>query len=213
MRNWTSVLVCLLVSSITLAQEQPAQQQPQQPAKVSPQATTLQGNYSLDDRFNLVKTKSQSFQDYKVIKEFVLDGFWKITKDSVNKGKASLREANAKIKQLENDVLIAKNNLQAKEASVADITYDSTHISMLGIPFTKSAFLILATIVVVGLVLLLLTLLGALRLTRSSMKERALTVDLLTKEFDEYKKKALDKETKILRQLQDERNKYHASPR
>jgi hypothetical protein len=45
------------------------------------------------------------------------------------------------------------------------------------------------------------------------MKERALTVDLLTKEFDEYKKKALDKETKILRQLQDERNRYHASPR
>ena len=205
MRKWSSVFVCLLVSSLALAQEA----QPQKPAATP----MLEGNYTLDDRFSLVKAKSQSFQDYKVIKEFVLEGFWKITKDSVNKGKASLREAKAKIAQLENDVQVAKDNLKQKEASIEGITYDSTHISVIGIPFTKSAFIILGTVVVVGLVLALLTLLGALRFTRSSMKERALTVDLLTKEFDEYKKKALDKETKILRQLQDERNKYHASPR
>jgi len=209
MRKWNSITAaCFLVSSVVLAQEQ--QQQPQ---KTSPQAVTLEGNYTLDDRFSLVKAKSQNFQDYKVIKEFVLDGFWKITKDSVRKAKADLNQAKAKIAQLENDVLTVKNNLQAKEASVADITYESTHISVLGIPFTKSAFIVLVSIVVVGLVLALLALLGALRFTRSSMKERALTVDLLTKEFDEYKKKALDKETKILRQLQDERNRYHASPR
>lgn len=211
-------MACLLVSSVVLAQEQQAaQQQPQQaqqqPAKVSVQAASLEGSYTLDDRFNLVKTKAQTFQDYKVIKEFVLDGFWRITKDSVRKAKTDLREANTRIAQLENDVLVANNNLKAKEESVAGITYDSTHISVLGIPFTKGAFLILGTIVTVGLVLALLALLGALRMARSGMKERALTVDLLTKEFDEYKKKALDKETKILRQLQDERNKYHASPR
>jgi hypothetical protein len=205
MRKWSGVFICLLVSSLALAQEQ----QPQKPAGTP----MLEGNYTLDDRFSLVKAKSQSFQDYKVIKEFVLEGFWKITKDSVNKGKASLREAKAKIAQLENDVQVAKDNLKQKEASIEGITYDSTHISVIGIPFTKSAFIILVTVVVVGLVLALLALLGALRFTRSSMKERALTVDLLTKEFDEYKKKALDKETKILRQLQDERNKYHASPR
>ena len=206
MRKWSSVFVCLLVSSVLLAQEQ-------QPQKVSPQAATLEGNYTLDDRFNLVKTKAQTFQDYKVIKEFVLEGFWKITKDSVRKAKADLQAARGRITQLENDVLIAKNNLQQKEASVAGITYDSTHIAVLGIPFSKSAFIILVTVVVIGLVAVLLALLGALRFSRSSLKERVLTVDLLTKEFDEYKKKALDKETKILRQLQDERNKYHASPR
>ncbi|HEY5824074.1 MAG TPA: hypothetical protein VIT44_06910 [Cyclobacteriaceae bacterium] len=205
MRVWSSVFICLLVSSLALAQEA----QPQKPAATQ----MLEGNYTLDDRFNLVKTKSQTFQDYKVIKEFVLEGFWKITKDSVRKGKEDLKAAKAKIAQLENDVLIAKNNLQAKEESVAGITYDSTHISVIGIPFSKGAFIILVTVVVVGLVLLLLALLGALRFSRSNLKERVLTVDLLTKEFDEYKKKALDKETKILRQLQDERNKYHASPR
>jgi len=205
MRVWSSLFACLLVSSLALAQEV----QSQKPAA----AQMLEGNYTLDDRFNLVKTKSQTFQDYKVIKEFVLEGFWKITKDSINKGKASLREAKAKIAQLENDVQVAKDNLNQKEASIEGITYESTHISVIGIPFTKSAFIILVTVVVVGLVFALLGLLGALRFTRSSMKERALTVDLLTKEFDEYKKKALDKETKILRQLQDERNKYHASPR
>jgi hypothetical protein len=173
----------------------------------------LEGSYTLDQRFDLIKAKSQTYQDYKVIKESVLNGLWKITKDSIGKVKGDLNEAKARIAKLENDVLTIENTLKQKELAVAGITYDSTHISVLGIPFTKSAFLILTTLVVAGLVILLLVLLGTLRFTRSSLKERILTVDLLTKEYDEYKKKALDKETKILRQLQDERNRYHASPR
>jgi hypothetical protein len=200
MRVWC-VIGCLLVSSAIFAQEK------------SPQAVVLEGSYTLDQRFDLIKAKSQTYQDYKVIKESVLNGLWKITKDSIGKVKGDLNEAKARIAKLENDVLTIENTLKQKELAVAGITYDSTHISVLGIPFTKSAFLILTTLVVAGLVILLLVLLGTLRFTRSSLKERILTVDLLTKEYDEYKKKALDKETKILRQLQDERNRYHASPR
>jgi len=199
--KWWSGIACLLVSfSAVYGQEQPA--------------TPAEGaNLSLNDRYYLVKEKSQTYQDYKVIKEYVLDGFWKITKDSINKVHADLNQAKTKIAQLENDVLAVKNALQQKELSMTDITYESTHISVLGIPFSKGVFIGLVAVITVILVILMLVLLGALRYSRSSLKERALTVDLLTKEFDEYKKKALDKETKILRQLQDERNRYHSSPR
>jgi hypothetical protein len=38
---------------------------------------------NLKDRFQVMKTGSQTYEDYKVIKEYILDGFWKITMDSV----------------------------------------------------------------------------------------------------------------------------------
>jgi hypothetical protein len=177
------------------------------------QPAALPANLSLDDRYIMVKGQAQTYQDYKVIKEYALDGLWKIAKDSVNKAHDDLDVAKARISQLQNDVVAAKNNLQQKELSTAGIVYESTHISALGIPFTKGIFLGTVAVITGGLIVVLLVLLALLRMVRGNLKERAFTVDLLTKEFDEYKKKALDKETKILRQLQDERNRYHASPR
>ncbi len=91
--------------------------------------------------------------------------------------------------------------------------FDSQHINVLGIPFTKSAFLTMITIMLVVLGLLLAILSGTLKITRSSLRERSDVVDSIQREFEEYKRKALDKETKILRQLRDERNRYHSSPR
>jgi len=198
-----SIAICLLVSFFTYAQP-PA-------TAVTPPVETAK--LTLDQRFQLMKSKGQSYNDYKVIKELVLDGVWKITKDSIGKIKTNLNEATAKIAQLENDVKVAKDNFARKEASVAEITFDSSHITVLGIPFAKSVFIGTVTGIVIALVIGLLAVWGTLKYTRTSLKEKTAIVDMINNEFDEYKRKALDKESKILRQLQDERNKYHASPR
>jgi hypothetical protein len=39
------------------------------------------------------------------------------------------------------------------------------------------------------------------------MKEKELIAHTLTQEFEEYKKKALEKQTKLSRELQNERNR------
>src|SRR5688500_13734937 len=44
----------------------------------------LQGEeLTLRERFTIMKSKSQSYGNYKVIKESVLDGVWKITQDTI----------------------------------------------------------------------------------------------------------------------------------
>lgn len=203
-----SVIVFLLVSFFTYAQT-PVQT----PAKTAPAPPIETAKLTLDQRFSLMKSKAQSYNDFKVVKELVLDGVWKITKDSIGKIKTDLSAAHTKINQLESDVKVAKDNYTQKEASVADITFDSTHITVLGISFSKSAFVGLATGIIVVLVIGLLAVWGTLKYTSTNLKEKTAIVDMINNEFDEYKRKALDKESKILRQLQDERNKYHASPR
>lgn len=162
---------------------------------------------NLKDRFQVMKTGSQTYEDYKVIKEYILDGFWKITMDSVNKQQASINDLYKRISTLEGELVASQNSNKEQQASVEGIVYDSKHISVIGIPFGKGAFLILAAIIVGGLVVMLVIIMGRMKIARGTMKEKELIAHTLTQEFEEYKKKALERQTKLSRELQNERNR------
>lgn len=162
---------------------------------------------NLKDRYQVMKSGSQTYEDYKVIKEYILDGFWKITLDSVNKQQASINDLESRITALEGELLASQKEIKEQQASVEKIVYDSKHISVIGIPFGKGAFLILTAIVVGALVIVIVTIMGRMKIARATMKEKELIAHTLTQEFDDYKKKALEKQTKLSRELQNERNK------
>jgi len=162
---------------------------------------------NLKARYQVMKSGSQTYEDYKVIKEVILDGFWKITIDSIDKQQIVLKEAKGEIADLKNEVLLIQNELKAHQASVEEITFQSNHISVLGIPFGKGAFLFLSAAIIAGLALTLFVLLGRMKILNSGMKEKTLIAHAITQEFDEYKRKALEKQTKLSRELQNERNK------
>lgn len=162
---------------------------------------------NLKERYQVMKSGSQTYQDYKVIKEVILDGFWKITIDSISKQQAMIKAANGEIAALKNEVLAIQNDLKAQHASVEGITFESNHISVLGIPFGKGTFIFLVAAVIAGLALTLFVMLGRMRILNSGMKEKTLIAHTLTQEFEEYKRKALEKQTKLSRELQNERNK------
>lgn len=161
----------------------------------------------LKERYEVMKSGSQTYQDYKVIKEVILDGFWRITIDSINKQQAMLKDANGEIAALKNEVLKIQNELKAHQASVEAITFESNHISVLGIPFGKGTFIFLSAAVIAGLTLALFVILGRMKVLNSGMKEKTLIAHTITQEFEEYKRKALEKQTKLSRELQNERNK------
>ncbi len=164
---------------------------------------------NVQDRFASMKSGSQTFQDYKVIKEYVLDGVWKIISDSIKAQDRRLQNAQIRIDSLKSDLAAAHQANELQKASMEEIIFDSTHIHVLGIPFTKSAFIILSLVVVIGLGLLIFTLWGRLKLIQGAIKEKTLIADTISNEFDEYKKKALEKQTKLSRELQNERNKLY----
>src|SRR5437868_14511996 len=115
-----ATLICLLSMETLLAQ--PASQE----------AVDLQ-RATLEERFLIMKNKSQKYGDYKVIKESVLDGVWKITRDSMRTQKAMVKEKQSTITGLESQLQNAQAALQQKEASMAELVDASTHISVLGI--------------------------------------------------------------------------------
>jgi hypothetical protein len=185
-----SVLICLQVSAQSRA--------------------ALEGEYNLQDRYEVMKDKAETFNDYKVIKRDILDGVWKIAMDSLQKEKTARMQANSTIAQLRGEVASADQKVKQADASVAASDYERSHLSILGIPMAKTFFVTAMFVLLIGLVIALVTILASLRVLRKSVKEKDNTIYGLTSEFDEFRKKALQKEMKISRELQDERNKLAA---
>src|SRR5688572_12736008 len=152
----------------------------------------LQGEeLTLRERFTIMKSKSQSYGNYKVIKESVLDGVWKITQDTIAGKNTAIKTANSNINNLKSQLSAAEKTLTAKEQSMAEILHSSTHINVIGIDLPKGAFISIAAITVAALLGLLGLIIARMKLQSKSLAERNLAVSALTHEFDEYKHRAM----------------------
>jgi VIT1/CCC1 family predicted Fe2+/Mn2+ transporter len=165
----------------------------------------------LRERYEVMKAGSQTYENYKVIRENILDGFWKITLDSVKKIEMTLAASNAEIASLKIEIQSLNDSIKSQQASVEDILFDSTHISVLGIPFSKSVFIVMVASIIGALIFLVTTVFARMKYLNSLANEKALIATSITNEFEEYKKKALDKQTKLSRELQNERNRIFES--
>ena len=194
MRQFIILLLSLLASQPILAQT------------TVPPTVDLQ-NATLTERFQIMKSKSETFNEYKVIKVNVLDGVWKVVMDSIKARKVQLHESAVTISRLEGELKNTQEALQQKEASLKDLAYASTHISVLGIDVDKNVFLGIVAVITLALILMLGGITGKLRLMYSSVREKIDLVNTTLCELEEYKRKSLDKQTKLSRELQNERNK------
>jgi hypothetical protein len=167
----------------------------------------LQGPYSLKDRYAILKAKSQTYENYKVIKESALDGVWKIIQDTLAAKEAAILQSRQQINQLKNEVANAQTMVKQKEATFKGYLYDSEHITVLGIDFTKGFFLAFVGILIAGLVGFLVFIMARMKYLDKAIREKTLTIGLVSNEYEEYKKKAMEKQTKLSRELQDERNR------
>ena len=98
--------------------------------------------------------------------------------------------------------------MEVQQASIKEVVYDSTHISVLGIPFSKSVFILLAAAIVAALSLAVSVCYARTKMLNHLVKEKAVIADSISREFEDFKKKAMDKQTKLSRELQNERNKW-----
>ncbi|MEO7991100.1 MAG: hypothetical protein ABI663_16240 [Chryseolinea sp.] len=194
MKNLIALSVCLLASLSLLAQ--------QSQVAVDPNATL-----TVKERYVLMKTKSQSFKDYKVIKESVLDGVWKIAQDSLYAKQVSIAQAKDSIKRLNASIHKANTIVKEKEESLAELTHAGTHVTLLGMDVLKSVFISIAFSIIAGLVFFAVILIGRLKMIHINLKDKTGSLDSTQREFEEYKRKAMEKQTKLSRELQDERNK------
>lgn len=164
-------------------------------------------NQTLRERYLLMKTKSQNYQDYKVIKENILDGMWKIVLDSVTAKQAAIRQAQTEIQQLQAELNKNIEALKSKEESMQDIVYASTHIKVLGINFDKGFFAGMVGVILLLAGLAIAAIVYSMKVMRRNLAEKVDLANSISAEYEDYKRKAMEKQTKLSRELQNERNK------
>src|SRR5258708_2555816 len=121
--------IFLLAPALSFAQHSPAPQEDK--------------NLTLQQRYVGLKLKSETYQEFKVIKEYSLDGVWKIMMDTLKEKKNLIVKANQTISQLDSDLHTTQLTLAKEREGAADVVHRSTHISLLGIDFRKGVFIFL----------------------------------------------------------------------
>jgi len=178
-----------------------------------PKGNSSETRPSLDLRFQTLKTESQTVkrknQVYKVFKENVLDSFWKTVKDTLHKQQQILIRNNAQIATLTRQKDAAEQMLAVQNADMQEVLFDSNHITIMGISFTKVFFILIFMVLIGGLVFLLSISIIRMKYVTAMKKENELLLESVSNEFEVFKRKSLERQTKLSRQLQDERNKLY----
>ena len=174
---------------------------------ISANSWAQQPGSSLAQQFNEVVTKASSYQGHKEIKDVKLQALWRNVTDSLQREKQFLNESKAKIVQNSQSIAGLKAELKQQKESLAEARSAVDEVSLVGIAVNKSTYNVLMW----GLVFLLS---GALAFAfwkaKSSVNEAAYRRGLfndLSAEFQEHKVKAIEKEKKLARELQTERNR------
>lgn len=161
----------------------------------------------IKSQYDFILKKSNNYQQYKVVPKTMMAKFYGNIKDSLNANYTEIRTLKSKIGAQENDI----NQLNVKvgdlEEGVARVEKEKDSFSIFGLLISKAAYntIMWGLVIALGSVLSLFV----FRFRRSHVVTKK-AQELLSKtkeEFDAFRKKTLDKEQKLMRELQDEINK------
>ena len=173
---------------------------------ISVNVQAQQPGTTLSQQYEEVVKKAGSYQGHKEIKETKLQALWRNSMDSLQKERQVLKETRAKLISNGQTISGLKTDLSNKEQNLVESEAQVDEVNLLWIPMSKISYHILMW----GLVLLLGAALAfAIFRSQASIKEASYRISLfneLFEEFQEHKIKANDKERKLARELQTERN-------
>ena len=162
---------------------------------------------SIENQFEEIYKKSNSYQAYKIIKKRYYQDLKQNTLDSLERSKKIISDKDRllftqKNKLKKDSILLSKTTLELKDSIKREKS-----ISFLGILVSKKFYnLLLWGIVIILLMSLSLFIVKFIRNNRTTKKAKRNVIDL-EEEFELFRKKSVQREQKLRRQLQDEINK------
>lgn len=191
MKLYKISLLLLLTSFISYGQE-PAEEETEN---------------TIENQFETIYKKSGTYQVYKVVS---IENYKELKKNVLDSLKASKKTINAKESLLSAEITkLEKTNTLLNETQEQLITAQNKEnsISFLGIPLSKSLYNLILWGIICTLLFALLYFI--FRFSRSNIitKKAENTLLDVEGEFEEHRKKSLEREQVLRRKLQDEINK------
>ncbi len=168
---------------------------------------TIDTPKSIKAQFEFIYGKSGNYTQYKVVKQEWFTKLKKQTLDSLKNIEDELKKAELKISEQQLVIQKSERKLQQVNEELVTITSEKDSMPFLGINTTKKSFSTIFWVIVA----LLLSLLGffIFKYNRSNTitNEAQSNLKDLEIEFEDHRRRALEREQKVMRKLQDELNK------
>jgi hypothetical protein len=166
---------------------------------------------TIEGQFDKMFRISSTYQTYKVIDK---DGFILLKNnvlDSIKKTKKNLAELENLLKDERETIAYLNESMTKMQLELDNALSKEDTISFFGIPLSKFTYSLLLWTIIIGL--------GSglgffvFKFFRSNVLTKQAQENLITveEEFEIYRKKAIEREQKLRRQLQDEMNKHRNS--
>lgn len=159
------------------------------------------------NQFDYVLTQSESYRDLQIVKRKWIENLKESVTHSYTNMETQLSESEAMIQHQKNEITTLKANLEQSNALLSKYTNLGPTVTFLGIEFNQIVFGTLFSILFFGS--LILACIFAIKYNKSNeltLNAKSVLIEL-EEEFQEYKRKTIEREQKISRQLQDEINK------
>ncbi len=166
---------------------------------------------TVDNQFEYVIQKSNSYQDFKVIKKTWMYALKAHTMDSLNAIRKDLADTQKIVDTQAQEISELKGSLSNTKTSLEDTIAEKDNMSLFGAPMSKSGYSTLMWVIIGVLLLLLLFFIYKFKNSNSVTRQAQLSLTETEEEFEEHRRIALEREQKVRRQLQDELNKQKNS--
>ena len=162
---------------------------------------------SVKNQFEYLIDESNNFQDFKVVRATWLLKLKSNVLDSILASKKKTMDNYGTINSQK--LLIDSLNIKLTESEnvISGLKNEKDSISIFGMQFEKSVFKTLISLIVIGLIIALLFFITKFKQSNTITKQSKLALKHTEEEFAIYKEKALEREQKAMRRLQDELNK------
>lgn len=187
------VALLLLVHIYGLTQEQPS-------------APTLDTG-TIDQQFEYVIRRSGNYQEYEVIRKTWINALRSHVGDSLQSLRLDVSEARNRVEGLRKEISSLEGQLASTKEDLTKVTAEKDQMSLIGVPLGKGTYRTvmwsIIGILVLSLVFFIYKYNNSNTITRSAVSK----LEEVEQEFEDHRRRALGREQKVRRQLQDELNK------
>ncbi len=169
-------------------------------------------NGPISSQFDYVAKKSGNYRadgvHYEVVKESNLYKLRKNVLDTLTAVNKKTSELKATIAEHETTISSLNKKLGETTNNLTAVTEEKDSMSFLGIAVSKGTYNTILWSIIFGLLGLMLFFMYKFRRSNVLTQEAKTALSEVEEEFEEHRRRALEREQKISRELQDEINKY-----
>lgn len=169
-----------------------------------------QKNNTIDTQFSDLIENSNTYQTYKVIKISELGLLQRNIRDSISTLKTTIKESESIISEQNNKIDSISRQIEGLNTELEQTQKKVENINFLGISTQKSSYNFIMWSIIIALLLVSSILFISFKKRNNDTKDARDKLAETESELESLRKRSLEREQKVRRELQDEINKNKA---